>query len=190
MQTFYSRFLQSVERFPQQIALEFQPAWPAAKIVSVTYAETRSAAETVGSWLRDSGVPPGARCAILAANSPRWVISYLGALSNGCVAVPLDTAFNAEQIRKLLLDSGSAIIFTDLKNSDRVQESIEGSAVRMVLLTGESTGANSLDQILPRGAGDFQSRASSAEDVAVLLYTSGPTSDPKGVMLTHANLDA
>ena len=63
--------------------------------------------------------PAGARCAILASNSPDWVAVYLGIVAAGHTAVPLDTAFNGEQVEKLLRDCGASLIFADAKTSRR-----------------------------------------------------------------------
>src|SRR5438067_955480 len=124
MDSFYSRFLTSAESYPSQIAAELQLAHPSTEVVSYTYAELRRMAESVGQWLRANGINPGHRCAILAANGPRWVIAYLGTISIGAVAVPLDTAFKPDQVAKLLLDSGSSLIFTDEKHLDIAREAI------------------------------------------------------------------
>src|SRR5690349_2658409 len=99
MANFYSRFLQTVEKYPSLIAVEFQRE--SGELESYTYADLRRMADSVGNWLTSSGVPQGTRCAILANNGPRWVATYLGMLAAGSVAVPFDTAFNAEQVAKL-----------------------------------------------------------------------------------------
>src|SRR5512147_1205190 len=111
MANFYSRFLQSIERFPELVAVEFQRE--SGALESYTYTDLGHMAGSVGHWLNSSGVPRGTRCAILANNGPRWVASYLGILAAGSVAVPFDTAFNADQVAKLLLDSGADFIFVD-----------------------------------------------------------------------------
>ena len=54
--------------------------------------------------------------AILADNHPRWVAAYLGIIASGCAAVPLDTALHADQVTKLLKDSGTSAIFCDAKH--------------------------------------------------------------------------
>ena len=193
MQTFYSRFLRSVERYPSSIAVELQLADPGAGVVSHTYSDLRRMAESVGSWLRANGTVSGARCAILGANSPNWVAAYLGALSVGAIPVPLDTAFKPEQVAKLLLDSGSTLLFADDRHINVAGQAIElsGAKVQIVLLSGQSVNAPTLDAMFAAGpARDFQAAHSQPDDTAVILYTSGTTSDPKGVMLTHANMDA
>src|SRR4051812_419709 len=134
MSNFYSRFAQSAERWPQNIALELQPQSASGAGERFTYAELRTRAEAVGAWLRAQQLPPGARCAILANNGPRWVAAYLGVLAAGCVAVPLDTAFKAEQIAKLLGDSGTALLFVDARHLPLAQRALEKHPAPLVLL--------------------------------------------------------
>jgi len=100
MHGFYSCFLQSVEKHPGNIAVELQRT--SGALESLTYAELRQRGESVGRWLRESGMSTGVRCAIMAGNGPLWVASYLGIMSAGAAAVPLDTAFTALQVNKLL----------------------------------------------------------------------------------------
>ncbi|PYY16824.1 MAG: hypothetical protein DMG60_13710, partial [Acidobacteria bacterium] len=81
MQSFYQRFVDTAARYPDNIAVELQRTTPAsdssasstssATDVSYTYAELRQVADHLGAWLQGAGVPAGAKCAILAANSPR-----------------------------------------------------------------------------------------------------------------------
>ncbi len=113
MPTFYDRFVECVEQWPQNVALEIQRR---DQVESYTYAEVRRMAESVGSWLAKSGLQPGARVAILADNHPRWVAVFLGTVAAGCTAVPLDTALHADQITTLLKDSGSSLLFCDGKH--------------------------------------------------------------------------
>lgn len=194
MPSFYDRFVDSANRFPAQIAVELQHTDPARPATSHTYAELRQMSECVGQWLLECGMAKGARCSIIAANSPRWVASYFGAMAAGGVAVPLDTAFSAEQIAKLLVDSGSSFVFTDQAHLEVASEAVakvkEKVMVQTVLLDGASGSTPALDQILANRASGFSAVAPSDDDLAVILYTSGTTSDPKGVMLTHANLAA
>ena len=104
MPTFYELFRECAERWPDNVALEIQRR---DRVESNTYAEARRMAESIGRWLTENGFQPGARIAILADNHPRWITAYLGIIAAGCAAVPLDTAFHADQVAKLLKDSGS-----------------------------------------------------------------------------------
>ncbi len=195
--SFYDRFLQTVERWPENVAIEVQHSevQPSAdsKTAAVerhTYSELRRQAESIGRWLEEQGLERGARCAILADNSARWVAAYLGTVAAGRIAVPFDTAFKPEQVATLLKDSGASVLFADAKHLAAAQRAAEGLRVRVVLLTREAThaGLPNLDDMLAAGCGGFVPAPQLLDDVAVLLYTSGTTSDPKGVMLTHDNL--
>jgi long-chain acyl-CoA synthetase len=181
MPNYYARFLESVQRFPQMVAVEYQPQQGEPSRYS--YTELRRMSDSVGRWLTEQQVPQGARCAILAQNGPRWVAAYLATLASGCVTVPLDTALNAEQVAKLLIDSGSSLLFVDSKYLPVAQRI--GVDVRLVLLDGAQ-----FDGILAAGPGTFTPAEVPAQETAAILYSSGTTGDPKGVMLTHDNFSA
>jgi len=205
MPTFYDRFVECVEHRPKNIALEIQRR---DRVESCTYAELRHMAESIGSWLARNGFHSGARVVILADNHPRWVAVFLGVVASGCTAVPLDTALHADQITILLKDSGSSLLFCDVKHLATAREAIGELPLKIALInpaehnTAEHKSANGqthsspatlapiadLESIFVSGPGSFAPAAVDADVVASLLYTSGTTSNPKGVMLTHANL--
>ncbi len=235
MPTFYQRFQESARKFPDNIALEIQRH---DTVERVTFAELTRMAESVANWL-STRVPRDARVAILAANHPRWVAAYLGIIAAGRTAVPLDTAFHAGQVKKLLIDSGASLLFCDVKHLPVATEAVAGIHVGLVMTSAAaervatnaasanptsspthrterdergtdgstedgsteqgSTGQSStlritesftsdLDSIFAAGPAGFQLPVPAEDDLAALLYTSGTTADPKGVMLTHANL--
>ncbi len=192
MSTFYDRFCECANRWPDNVALEIlRPD----RIESYTYAGLRRMAESIGRWLTDNRFRPGARIAILADNHPRWVAAYLGIIAAGCAAVPLDTAFHADQVAKLLKDSGSSLLFCDVKHLAIASEAIGKSATGIVLLDSAEAGRAArgtqiadLDSIFAGGPGTFAAVPVSSDSLASLLYTSGTTADPKGVMLSHSNV--
>jgi long-chain acyl-CoA synthetase len=192
MPTFYDRFLECEERWPNNVALELQCN---DQIESCTYADLRRMAESVGRWIGENQFARGSRLAIVADNHPRWVATYLGIIASGCTVVPLDTALHADQLAKLLQDSSSSVLFCDAKHAGIAREAVADLDVGLVLMDPERTANHSTEQrwlgnlpaIFEGGPGNFQPAPSRAEDIASLLYTSGTTADPKGVMLTHAN---
>jgi long-chain acyl-CoA synthetase len=197
MPTFYERFQESARQFPDKVALEIQRQ---DRTESVTFAQLQAMAESVGNWLAGK-VERDARVAILAANHPRWVAAYLGIICASRVAVPLDTAFHADQVAKLLKDSGASILFCDAKHLAVAQQAAEGLPVGLVMTsaaneqvatTAKSPGGpqpvTDLDSIFAAGSAEFKPVVPAETDLAALLYTSGTTADPKGVMLTHGNL--
>ncbi len=206
MPTFYERFQESARRYPDNVALEIQRP---DRVERVTFGELSRMAESVGAWL-SARVAADARVAILAANHPRWVAAYLGMIAAGRVAVPLDTAFHAEQVRKLLGDSGASLLFCDAQHLAVAAKAVEGTTVGLVMTSAASERshpthrterdewgtqvdtqgqlAGDLDSIFAAGSATFTPASPSPDDLAALLYTSGTTADPKGVMLTHANL--
>jgi long-chain acyl-CoA synthetase len=186
MDLFYRRFSESARRVPAAIAVEMQRR---DHTETLTYADLHHMAESVGAGLRQNGIEAGSRCAIFADNSARWVVSYLGTYAQGCTAVPLDSNYHADQVHKLLLDSGANLLFSDAKHLPLAREAVAETAVKIVLLEGTDEGiAGSLDAMLAAGSADFAASEPNESDLAVLLYTSGTTSDPKGVMLSHRNL--
>lgn len=216
MPTFYDRFIECSERWPQNVALEIQRA---DGVESYTYSQLRQMAESFAAWLIAQGMPAGSRVAILADNHPRWVAGFLGIIAAGGVAVPLDTAYHADQVAKLLKDSGTELLVCDRKHLQISQEAVAGTNVELLLterIEDGETGVSStssgqalarpnadppqagtlalpqpignFDGIFAQPANGFKPVPRQLEDVASLLYTSGTTADPKGVMLTHANL--
>ncbi len=188
MSTFYDLFRECSGRWPGNVALEIQRR---EHVESYTYAEVRRMAESVGRWITENGFVPGSRCAIFADNHPRWVAAYLGIIAAGCTAVPLDTALHADQVTKLLKDSGASLVFCDQKHLRVIEEAAGGLAIRILLTDAGEDATHALadlDSIFSAGPGGFSPVETSADGLASLLYTSGTTADPKGVMLTHANL--
>ena len=193
MPTFYDRFVECAERWPGNVALELQRQ---DRIESCTYAELRSMAESVGRWVAENGFERGSRLALMADNHPRWVAAYLGIIAGGCTVVPLDTALHSDQLNKLLKDSGTSALFCDAKHAQEAHEAVSGIDVGLVLMNPERAAGASISEqwlenllsIFAAGAGKFRPVDAQPDEIAALLYTSGTTADPKGVMLTHANL--
>jgi long-chain acyl-CoA synthetase len=124
---------------------------------------------------------PGDRVGLLLANSIEFVVAYFGALRAGLVALPLNTAYTADELGYQLGDAGAALVVTD-----DAHRSLAGDVPTLVAGSADWASLLASDHELPEPP-------AGAEDLAVLLYTSGTTGRPKGAMLSHrallANLD-
>jgi len=203
---FYGCFLESVERWPDSTAVEIQRQAAANAplsslstsfstpdghtIESFTYRQLRQFAEGVAEWLVSEKLARGSRCAVLAFNSPAWVATYLGIIASGNTAVPLDTAFNAYQVGKLLDDCGAVMMFTDQRSLGVAQEAVQGRNVRLVMMDVEQPGLPAVETMVRSAGSGFKPVDVTGDDVVAIIYTSGTTSDPKGVMLTDGNMTA
>jgi long-chain acyl-CoA synthetase len=192
MSNFYQLFRECADRWPGNIALEIQHG---DSLESYTYSQLRQNAESIGNWLTQNGFRPGDRAAILADNHPRWVMAYFGIIVAGGVAVPLDTALSPAQVGKLIKDSGATFLFVGSKYLHNAASALSGFPIKLVLTDAPTKTptdilgtVSTLDAIFAAGSAGFSPPPLSPNDLASLLYTSGTTSDPKGVMLTHGNL--
>jgi len=187
MANFFSLIESAAVRFPDRPAIDVLRA---AGREHTTYAELIDEARRVSGWLATLGIAAGDRVAIFADNDARWIARYLGVLHRGAVAVPLDTAYKSGQVRTVMGNSGARLLFTTPRYLETARAAHDsGAAWTLALLGGEAPDLPGPAEVAAaRPAGE--SAPAAGDDAAVILYTSGTTSDPKGVVLTHANLAA
>lgn len=189
MANFYERFAGAARQFAALPAIELQSG---DEVRSTTYGQLAQQAAGYAAWLHAQGIRADDRVAILGDNDARWIAAYLGLLRLGAIAVPLDTAYKAGQVRTVLENSGARLIFTTARYLETVREAaaaLPAPGPGLCLLHGAAPGVPDFAEVQThRDPPPVVDRA--ADDAAVILYTSGTTADPKGVVLTHANLDA
>jgi len=148
--------------------------------------------------LRALGYEPGTRIAILSENRPEWATTDFGALASGMVSVPLYTTLIPEQLTYILNDAGVRLIFVSTMDHLRTILSIKDrlpSLERIVVFYPEDLHEDdfvlTLDAFKALGRGHDRdeffelARGAAPSDTATIVYTSGTTGDPKGVVLTH-----
>jgi long-chain acyl-CoA synthetase len=163
-----------------------------------SWSEIADSAARLRAGLIRSGIKPGDRVAILADNSPQWVIVDQAVLGLGAVTTQLFTTSGAEEHRHVLNDSGARIIAAN--GDDMVKKvialggsipSIEG-IIALHPEAKEQSASNGTPPVMTLESASGDSPAplgeGKREDLATLIYTSGTTGASKGVMLTHGNL--
>ncbi|MDR2922484.1 MAG: AMP-binding protein [Treponema sp.] len=150
--------------------------------VSLNYTETLSFIEALARWLRNEGINRGDRVAVTGKNAPEWAVAYLGILFAGAVVVPIDYQLKTEEIDLLIKTSEAKILFVDEEKHEHYIKNPGGLAKVISLRKGTGKYIYDLD-----GPKDEIQQAAE-QDIAAILFTSGTTGNPKGVMLTHQNL--
>ena len=193
-------FLRSVSKYDLPDALNYKVGgeWKA-----ISSADMVEQVENIALGLYSLGLRKGDRVAILAANSPNWTLADAGCQFAGLIDVPIYTTLAPDTVRYIIDDSETRVIFLqDAETYTRLLPSLAdcGSLEKFVLFdsTGldgekvitfeklEEMGAN-LRHEQPHLSAELQ-KSVSCDDIATLIYTSGTTGEPKGVILTHANL--
>ena len=161
--------------------------------------EVREAA----SGLLSLGVAKGDRVAIMAYNRPQWLVADIAIMAVGAITVPIYHTSSEATTARILGKSGARVAF--VARSDKAEMLVSCSALLETIISldpigVDDAGACAMDynalkvkgrqHLEDSGRNDLQERMGStgAGDVATIIYTSGTTGDPKGVMLTHANI--
>ncbi len=176
-ETLYELTRRSVKEFASRIAFSMYGG------EEVTYAETGRRISQVQEMLTDAGLQPGDKVALLSSSMPNWGISYFAVTTAGMVAVPILPDFSGEELDMIIEHSESkALLVSDKLFTKLSKKTVEG--LNIVIRT-KNLGIIS-QTVHARGA----TAVPKPDDLAVIIYTSGTTSKPKGVMLTHAALCA
>jgi malonyl-CoA/methylmalonyl-CoA synthetase len=177
----YSAFRQ---RFPADLD-EPLLSTPEGQVYSYADAESHSA--RIANFLLERGLQGGDRVTVQVEKSPEMLWLYLGVLRAGLVFHPLNTAYTNDELDYFLTDADPALVVCDSRRADDFK-SLCGDARQ--LLTLNADGGGSLIAGVARCPDTFATRAVGPEGMAALLYSSGTTGKPKGIMLTHGNLIA
>jgi len=152
---------------------------------AITYQSLTKQIEALTARLRQTGLQPGHVVAIVLGNGLEYLISFLGVTRARLVAAPLNPAYKAEEFRFYLEDSGARAVITSA-DAATVHEAARSLALPIWIAGRDPSGTVQLSGV-PSAAGAAPEPPRS-DDIALFLHTSGTTSRPKGVPLTHGNL--
>jgi long-chain acyl-CoA synthetase len=151
--------------------------------LEVTYAQLDEASARLAALLKAKGVEPGDRVGVMLPNVPYFPVVYYGALRAGAVVVPMNVLLKGREASFYLEDPGVKVLFAWHEFEDAARTGAEHAGSELVLVEpGE------FESLLAEHEPDTAVADRSADDTAVILYTSGTTGKPKGAELTHANL--
>lgn len=171
---------QKAETLPHHVFLTM-------KGMTYTFSEVRTKSAHIGQSLREIGFAQGDRIAILSENRPEWGVALFSIFSCGAAAVPIDSKLTTDEIMYILRHSGSRGIFCSRGLFHHVREA--GPDLRIFLLDADNEQEH-IEQLEKKGSlnKEGDSAADHGEEIAFIVYTSGTTGRPKGVMLTHRNI--
>lgn len=175
--TLYELTRHSVETFASRVAFSMFEG------EDVTYAEVGRRIDKLQQILTDAGLHAGDKVALLSSNMPNWGVSYFAITSAGMVAVPILPDFSGEELDIILEHSEAKALLV----SDKLFTKLSKPTIERLHVVVRTKNLGVIAQrVKERGSVGLPE----PDDLAVIIYTSGTTSKPKGVMLTHAALCA
>ena len=175
--TLYEIVKHSVEKFSQRIAFSMIGG------EDVSYKEVGERIEKVQDMLLNAGVNAGDKVVILSSSMPNWGISYFAVTTAGMIAVPILPDFTPAELDLIIEHAEAKAILV----SDKLYTKLSKETIEKMNIVIRTKGLNIISQnVEARG----QKRIPEPDDLAAIIYTSGTTSKPKGVMLTHYNISA
>ncbi|MDR2499828.1 MAG: AMP-binding protein [Treponema sp.] len=156
--------------------------------ISLSYQEALGRIQAAAAWLLAKGIRKGDAVALSGKNSPEWAVAYLGILFAGAVAVPIDYQLKDPEMDLLIKTAKARILFVDEEKHARYAAGTAGAGPLEALVSlKRGVGAYIYDLDEPTGQ-PAEPAPPTESDLAAILFTSGTTAQPKGVMLTHQNL--
>eukprot|EP00927_Polykrikos_kofoidii_P077204 TRINITY_DN74172_c0_g1_i1.p1 TRINITY_DN74172_c0_g1~~TRINITY_DN74172_c0_g1_i1.p1 ORF type:complete len:657 (-),score=97.49 TRINITY_DN74172_c0_g1_i1:236-2206(-) len=168
-----------------------------------SFAEALSIAGGLASYMYEElGVQKGDRVAQISRNNPEWILSFMAATASGCVAVPTNSWWSSAELEYGINNSGTVVAFIDGERAARIlplcREGklptmkaviVSRDAEKVAAHGGGKVRVLSLEEVMASAKGRTIPKVEvSPEDSALIMYTSGTTSHPKGVVSTHRSV--
>src|ERR1700731_1737211 len=167
--------------------------------ITMTFGELHAAAQRCSAELMRRGVSAGSRVALMLPTSRAFFVSYAGILLAGAIPVPIYPPFRADRIEEYaarqtaILNNAEVCLLLTFRRAEAVAKLLRPRVHSLAGVADAERLIEAADKAQPPSPGALPahlsgSRVRKAGDIALLQYTSGSTGDPKGVVLTHANL--
>jgi long-chain acyl-CoA synthetase len=166
----------SAERDPDHVAFKLDD-------VELTYAALDGASAHIAGLLGEHGFQRGDRVGIMLPNVPYFPVVYYGVLRAGGIVVPMNVLLKKREVAYYLSDSGAKLLFAWHGFAEDAEAGAAQAEAECLLVE-----PGSFEQQVGAATPETAVADTADDDLAVLLYTSGTTGQPKGAELTHANL--
>src|SRR5271156_1012337 len=174
----------AADRYGSQVAMIARR--PSGEQTQTTYRELRDRAHRAAMQLATRGIKPGDRVLLIGENSPDWVLGYFAILCAGAIAVPLDHLISAEELAPLCKIAEPAGALRSSAVHKRLGSALKDAHPKLI----ELDLAELARPFILRGDAKTPPAPPERKALASILFTSGSTGAPKGVMLTHGNFAA
>lgn len=157
---------------------------------SLTYREFADRVARLAVGLKESGVRPGDRVAILMHNKPEYLISYFAITRVSAIAVRLNFRLTGDELEYAINDSGSSVLIADPALLERVDDRRDRLTAYRYVSTDQHAPADRYERLADLYADGTRVDAipvPEASDSAMIMYTSGTTGRPKGALWSHSN---
>ncbi|KAG9448294.1 hypothetical protein H6P81_014422 [Aristolochia fimbriata] len=205
MDTCWDIFRLSVEKYPQNQMLGRREIvdGKAGQYVWRTYKQVYDEVLKIGASIRSCGVDPGGRCGIYGVNCPEWVISMQACNAHGMYCVPLYDTLGAGAVEFIINHAEVSIAFSEEKKIIEVLKTLPNTTnfLKTIVSFGEVASENkqecekfgvaiySWNEFLQLGDNkQFELPIKKKEDICTIMYTSGTTGDPKGVLISNKSI--
>jgi long-chain acyl-CoA synthetase len=155
--------------------------------VEMTYSQFNQRANQVATALLQMGIRPGDHVGLCAPNSGQWLALYFGALKAGAAVVTMSSLLSTDELTLLVNHSKPKMLLAYDEKLHDLERLRHGDCLQKIIAPN---GDLSFEQLIEKGSTTFQAIDRDRKDTAAILYTGGTTGTPKGVMLSHENINA
>ena len=156
-------------------------------VEEISYGALRESSNRLANALAGHGIGRGDRVAILLPQAPAVAASHIAIYKLGAIALPLAILFGNEAISYRLKDSGARVLITNARGLEKLAgaRAVLPDLELVLSINGPAEGAEDFHAVLARATGDFTPAATTSDDPALMVYTSGTTGPPKGALHAH-----